>query len=114
MSATEPDRWRLRHMIEACETIGQFVDGRQRCDLDTDRMLSFALLRAIEIIGEAAARLSPAFRSAYPDIPWSALIGMRNRLVHAYFDVDADVLWTAVTVEVPVLLEALHRIGSSE
>jgi uncharacterized protein with HEPN domain len=72
--------------------------GRQRSDLDSDEMLLFALTRAIEIAGEAASRVTTETRGAMSDLPWSALIGMRNRLVHAYFDIDRNILWTTVTV----------------
>lgn len=66
-------------------------------------MLLFALVRAIEIIGEAAAKVSSTTRDAHPDIPWKAIIAMRNRLIHAYFDINTDILWVAVTQEVPAL-----------
>ena len=101
------DRIRLRHMIEAAEDVQRFVAGRQRPELDTDRMLLFALVRAVEIIGEAASKVSDDTRSAHADIPWKAIVGMRNRLIHAYFDIDADILWVAATVEIPALLAKL-------
>lgn len=79
------DRTRLLHMVEAAEAARSFVVGRQRADLDSDRMLLFALVRAIEIVGEAASNVSPATRAAIPGLPRSAIVGMRNRIVHAYF-----------------------------
>lgn len=105
------DQVRLRHMIEAAEQVRIFVAGRERPDLDTDRMLLFALVRAIEIIGEAASKVSDGTRNAHLDIPWKAIVGMRNRLIHAYFDVDADILWVAATVEVPALLLQLEALA---
>jgi uncharacterized protein with HEPN domain len=104
----DEDRIRLRHMIDAAEAAEQFVAGRRRADLDSDRMLLFALVRSIEIIGEAASRVSEQTRSVTPNLPWKAIIGMRNRLIHAYFDIDADILWVAATVEVPDLLKRLR------
>jgi uncharacterized protein with HEPN domain len=86
-----------------------FVAGRVREDLDRDRMLLFAVVRAIEVIGEAASKITQETRSANPEIPWSAIVGMRNRLVHAYFDINRDVVWAAVTREVPELLRLLRR-----
>jgi uncharacterized protein with HEPN domain len=68
------------------------------------------LTRAVEVIGEAASRVSPETRALAADIPWKAVIGMRNRLIHAYFDVDADILWQAATVEVPALLAQLQAL----
>jgi uncharacterized protein with HEPN domain len=102
------DRVRLLHMIEAAETALEFVSGRQREDLDTDRMLLFALVRAIEVIGEAAGQLTGPARSAAPDIPWPLIISMRNRLIHAYFDINHDILWKTVTQELPELLPRLR------
>ncbi|GAB4177095.1 MAG: DUF86 domain-containing protein [Rhodocyclaceae bacterium] len=97
-------------MIEAAEDAIRFVSGRARADLDHDRMLLFAVVRAIEIIGEAASRISPETRAAHAGIPWPAIIGMRNRLVHAYFEIDTSVVWIAVTQEVPALLVQLESV----
>ena len=95
-------------MIEAAESALGFVSGRSRGDLETDRMLLFALLRAIEIVGEAAGRISGETRQAITEIPWPAVIGMRNRLVHAYFDINYDTVWKTVTDELPDLLPRLR------
>jgi len=97
-------------MIEAGETVLRFMAGRSRTDLDQDEMLRFAVVRAIEIIGEAASKITPTTRAAYADLPWPAIIGMRNRLVHAYFDIDTDILWVAVTQEIPALLSQLKSL----
>jgi uncharacterized protein with HEPN domain len=99
----QDDAIRIRHMIEAAETAVSFVVGRKRDDLDTDRMLLFALLRAVEIIGEAASKISQETQAAKPSVPWHAMVSMRNRLIHAYFDVDHDILWKTVTEEIPQL-----------
>ena len=105
------DRIRWRHMIEAAQDAIGFVDGRTRADLDRDRMLLYAVVRAIEIIGEAASKLTAETRAAHDTIPWPAIIGMRNRLVHAYFDIDTDIVWVAVTREIPGLLAQLHAFN---
>jgi len=97
-------------MIEAAESIERFLVGRQRADVDTDEMLLFALVRAVEIIGEAASRLSQEARASVPSLPWPAIVAMRNRLIHAYFDVDPDILWKTVREEVPALLILLRAI----
>jgi uncharacterized protein with HEPN domain len=101
------DGVRIRHMIEAAESAQRFITGRHRGDLDTDEMLLFALVRAIEIIGEAASKTSEEIRSALPSVPWPAIVSMRNRLIHAYFDIDRNILWKTVTEEVPALLALL-------
>ena len=104
----ENDRVRLHHMLDAaCEALG-FAAGRHRRDLDTDRMLVLALVKSIEIIGEAGARVSIEGRDATPEVPWPEIVGMRNRLVHAYFDVDLDVVWKTVRHDLPPLVEALQ------
>ncbi|MDZ7753026.1 MAG: HepT-like ribonuclease domain-containing protein [Gammaproteobacteria bacterium] len=103
------DRYRLRHMAEAAEAALQFVQGRRREDLDHDRQLVMALTRAVEIVGEAATQVSAAGRTELPDIPWAQITGMRNRLVHAYFDVDLDILWDTVELALPPLLAKLQR-----
>ena len=83
-----------RHMVDACEAAARFAHGRSRGDLDSDEMLRFALVRAVEIVGEAAGAVSPEGKAALP-VPWRwQIVGMRNRLVHAYFDINLDILWT--------------------
>lgn len=99
-------------MVEAAESALQFAAGRTRQDLDRDRMLLFALTRAIEILGEAASKISEESRVELPLIPWSRIVAMRNRLVHAYFDIDRNILWRTVTEELPELLRLLRRQGS--
>ena len=101
------DRVRLLHMIEAAEDAMSFVAGKERTELEQDRKTLFAVIRCIEIIGEAATRISETTRTAAPDIPWSAIVGMRNRLVHAYFDVDTDVVWKTTAIELPALRSRL-------
>ena len=102
------DAIRIQHMIEAAEAARGFIAGRQRTDLDSDRMLLFALVRAIEIIGEAASKLSPDARAAMPSVPWASVVAMRHRLVHAYFDVDSTIVWKTATEELPPLLSLLR------
>jgi len=104
------DRIRIRHIVDAVEAARQFAEGRTRRDLDTDLMMFFALVRAVEIVGEAAARLSEEARRTIPDVPWPHVVGMRNRLVHAYFEIDRDILWTTVTEALPPLAARLRRV----
>lgn len=104
------DRIRIAHMIEAAETACRFISGRSRADLDTDQMLVFALVRAIEIVGEAASKVSVATQQTSSDLPWRLIVGMRNRLVHAYFDVDHEIVWRTATEELPQLLPVLRAL----
>ena len=86
--------------------------GRSRTDLDSDRMLLFAVVRAIEVVGEAASKLSEEFRAAHPGIPWRAIVGMRNRLIHAYFDIDTETVWETTTQELPPILNQLRELAA--
>jgi len=94
-------------MLDAAQEAMEFARGRSRSDLDHCRILVLSLVKAIEIIGEAAFRMSRETRSQVHDIPWEAIIGMRHRLVHAYFDINLDILWRTVTDEVPALIDVL-------
>lgn len=98
-----PDEARLRHILDTIAAAARFVKGRTRADLEHDEMLLFALVRAVEIVGEAAGKISVETRAAIQEVPWSAAAAMRNRLVHAYFDVDRDVLWNTVVEALPAL-----------
>jgi len=104
------DRVRILQMIEATETALNFVTGRKRAELNSDQMLLFAVVRAIEVIGEAAGRVTEVTREAAADIPWSLVVSMRNRLIHAYFDVDNDVVWKTAAKELPALLPKLRAL----
>lgn len=107
---TPPDATRLHHMVEAADTIARLLNNRRREDLDLDEALALALTRAIEIFGEAASRISVEVRNAAPQMPWSDIISMRNRLVHAYFDINYDIVWKAAIEEIPALLPALRAL----
>ena len=108
------DRWRVRHMIDAAEQALAFVRGRARTDLDADAMLRFALMRTVEVLGEAATQVSEAGRSEMPAVPWPQIVGMRNRLIHAYFSINHDVLWDTVQLALPTLLAQLKATPGLE
>ncbi len=101
---------RLKHMLEAARICLHFGAGKVRIDLETDRMLSFAIIRALEIFGEAASKISNKFQKSHPHIPWRAIVGMRNRLIHAYFDIDYDVVWEAINSEIPNIIPELEKL----
>ena len=102
MCANE-DIVRIKHMLDAASKASEFVKGKSRDDLDSDEKLALALVRLIEIFGEAANALSEAFREKHPDVPWRSIIGTRNRLIHGYFDVDLDIIWNIVSKDLPTL-----------
>lgn len=102
------DRTRILHMIGAAEAAQSFLKGRSRKDLDADQMFEFALVRAVEIIGEAGAGVSKAAQAEIP-IPWPRIVSMRNRLIHGYADIDKNILWKTASEEIPELLAILRR-----
>lgn len=109
---------RLKHMLDAAHACMEFTAQKDRNDIEKDKVLSFAVIRALEIFGEAAANLSKAFQAKHPNIQWRAIVGMRNRLIHAYFDVDYDIVWAAISEEIPDVIPRLEsilkQIASSE
>jgi uncharacterized protein with HEPN domain len=104
MGANE-DAVRLKHMLDAANKAVEFAKGKSRGDLEKDEKLALALVRLIEILGEAANGLSEAFKEKHPNIPWRSIIGTRNRLIHGYFDVDLDIVWNIVTKDLPSLVK---------
>ncbi len=99
-------------MLDAAREALAFSRNRKREDLDADRVLTLALVKCIEIVGEAGARVAAVTRAANPLVPWTQIVGMRHHLVHVYFDIDLDRLWTTVTDDLPPLVAALERILS--
>ena len=87
----------VRHMLDATTEALGYVAGRTRSDLDTDSMLARALINCLSVIGEAAARVRSETQERDAHIPWAQIVGMRNRLIHAYFDIDPDEVWMTVT-----------------
>ena len=103
---SESDRIRLQHMLDAAREALTFVRDRGKDDLRTNRMLALSLIKEIEIIGEAASKVSPELKQNLRSIPWADIVGMRNRLIHAYFEVDFDILWDTVSSALdPLILQ---------
>ena len=108
------DRIRFRHMLDAAREARCFVRDRVREDLDHDRQLVWALVKALEIIGEAASQLSEEAKAELPGLPWQKIIGMRHRLVHAYFDINLDILWQTIIEGLPPIIAELERLIPEE
>lgn len=102
------DSVRLLHMLSHAREAVAMVEGRSRGDLDTDRQLNLSLVRLVEIIGEAAARVTLESRDSLPSLPWAEIIGFRNRLIHGYDKVDFDILWTTVADDLPLMIALLE------
>jgi uncharacterized protein with HEPN domain len=101
------DRERFEHMLRAGRDALTMVSGRERADLDHDVMLQHALVHCVQMIGEAAARISPAGRYRVPQLPWTQIVGMRHILVHAYFNIDYDAVWRVVMDHIPEMIPLL-------
>lgn len=110
------DRDRLADMLEAIERIQRHA-GAGREVFDTDELVQVWVVRHLQIIGEAASRLSEGLRERYPDVPWRSIIGMRHVLVHGYFEVDLNLVWLVVENELdklePIIRSAIADPGDS-
>ena len=107
--SSRDDQIRLQHMLDASNEVIEFVADATREQLDTDIKLLRALSMSIGIIGEAASRISSSYRDSHPEIAWRQIIGMRNFMFHAYFQLDHDILWDTATVAIPQLAEILQE-----
>ena len=105
---------RVRHMLDHAREAVEMTEGRSRSDLDADRQLNLALVRLLEVVGEAAARVPEDYRQQHPDIPWRDIADLRNRLIHGYDTVNFDILWTIIRKDLPPLIEMLERIVDEE
>jgi uncharacterized protein with HEPN domain len=100
-------------MLDAAREAVEFGAGQSRDDLVQNRVLALALVRCIEIIGEAATKVSPETRSKYQEIPWSDVVGMRHRLVHAYYEIDLSRVCDTLSADLPPMIAQLERILSA-
>jgi uncharacterized protein with HEPN domain len=100
----------LRQMRDFAAEAVEMASGKTRDALDSDRTLFLALTRLIELVGEASTRVDDQSRAWFPEVPWRAIKETRNRLIHAYDDIDPDVLWQIVTVDLPQLLWMLDGV----
>ncbi len=97
-------------MIEAAQDARSFLSEKTFNDLQGDRQLAFAVVRALEIVGEAASQIAQELRNQYPNIKWRDIISMRNKLVRAYFDINYNIVWLAVQEDIPKLIPELQKI----
>ena len=104
----------LLDMLVAARDALAFAEGMSYDEFARDRRTQFAVLKAVEIVGEAAEHVSAATKKAHPAIPWRAIVGMRNRLVHAYFDIDLPLVWDTVCDDLPALIARLEPLVPPE
>ena len=103
----------VHQMLDHAREAVEMVRGRCRPDLDTDRMLNLALVRLMEVVGEAATRVPDAFQSHHPHVPWRDVTDLRNRLIHGYDMIDFDVLWAIVHDDLSPLVTQLEALLES-
>jgi uncharacterized protein with HEPN domain len=105
------NKWiRLRHMLDHAQEALALARGRTRNELDSDRLLNLALVRLLEVVGEAANRVPKEEQSLHPEIPWPSIVGLRHRLIHGYDMVDNDILWQVIIQDLPSLVVQLEAI----
>lgn len=104
------DEIRVQHILDAAREAVGFIKNRHRQDLDTDRQLNLSVVRLLEITGEAARGISTEFLRDHPDVAWKKMAGMRDRLVHGYFDINLDIVWETLKDDLPGLIEQLEKI----
>jgi uncharacterized protein with HEPN domain len=110
----DPDANRIRHMLDACLEALEFSKGKTRSDLEKDRKLVLSLVKEVEIICEAASKITPEIKNSHPEIPWQDMALMRNRLIHVYFDVDLGVVWETIQKDLPDLKRKLLAIQNPD
>ena len=103
------DKLYLKHIVEAIKKIKQYSEGITAEDFKKESLIQDGVVRELEIIGEAARVISETTKKKYPDIPWYDIAGMRNRLIHEYFQVDVEVVWKTVTQDLQILLDKFEE-----
>ncbi|MBU0478065.1 DUF86 domain-containing protein [bacterium] len=104
------DKIRLQHILEEANEVRKFSKGYSFDDLANDSKTVHAIIRAIEIIGEAASKISEEYKDKHPEIHWGQIIGMRNHLIHVYFDIDYDTVWNTVQKDIPELIKMATKL----
>ena len=104
------DRVRIQHALDAARKLVESTKSWRRQDLDLDQLPTLGLIRLLEVVGEAASLVSEETRAAHPGVPWRKMTGLRNRLIHGYFNVNLDIVWETVQTALPQLLLKLAAI----
>jgi uncharacterized protein with HEPN domain len=107
---TPRDAVSIRQILDHADEARRLAVGRARADFDSDRLIQLAMTRLLEIVGEAASRVSIDTRDAIPQIQWTPIVALRNRLIHGYDAVDFDIMWQIVQVDLPILVTELRAI----
>ncbi len=108
---TKPDdATRLKHMLDSALDAVEFLGDSTLDEFQKDKKLLNAIVRSLEIIGEAASNVTEDMQEKHPEIEWPVIIGMRNRIVHAYYDINSVIVWKTVKENLPPLIEKLRSI----
>ena len=108
------DAIRLHHILDSASRAVEFTHGKSRDDLDRNEVLTLALTRLLEIIGEASTGITEEFRAKHTEIPWRQMSDMRNRLIHGYFDINHELVWETIVCELPPLIVQLEKVLAEE
>lgn len=100
----------INDLIEACEDILSFTKGMSYSEFTDDRKTVNAVIRSLEVIGEATKKLPTSFKNNFPNIPWKQMAGMRNKLIHEYFGIDKQMVWQAIEKHIPYILPLIKEI----
>ena len=100
----------LQQMKSNCKEIINLSRGKDKNEIESNRLLCLAIVRLLEMLGEAANRVPEDIREENPDIPWIQIIGLRNRLIHGYDDIDLDVIWMIIVQDLPSLCTKLENL----
>jgi len=104
----------VSHMLDMSRKEVDTVTGKTRDGYNDDEILRMALTHFIQVIGEAAKKVSAEFQATHPQIPWREIVGTRHRIVHGYLNIDEDLVWEIVTHDLPALIRGLEKIIPSE
>ena len=104
------DKIRFQHMLDAAEKAVQITSGVSFDEFIEDEVLSNAIVRLLSVIGEAASRVNKSTQSVYPQIEWPIIVGMRNKLIHAYFNIDYEIVWETLTHNLPSFIVEIKMI----
>lgn len=97
-------------MIDASKKVGKFIEGLSFEEFSLDDKSQYAVIRGLEIIGEASKKLPQSLKDRYPQVPWRSIAGMRDKVIHDYIGVEPVVVWKTVTEDIPPLIEQLQEI----